>query len=266
VGAGAGFVGTGAGAGAAKGKRAPSAGSAAPPASGRAVRKSTAAASERMRSDEQAQDAQQQQQLDARRGRGAAQQAGLKRPREEDDSDGGKGAGAGAGAGVSAGAGVGAGAGAGAGAGVRRPTQAEALREAAHTAVENLQSLESHVRLEGERQASEAERLSRGAGGRLRGFAPGEPLLRFLSRRGCADTLTFTEVDGVPACINSRAPVAGGGGGGGAASAPGEAAAVCAVTGRPARYRDPLSGLPYSDAASFKALRAQNARAQAARK
>ena len=30
---------------------------------------------------------------------------------------------------------------------------------------------------------------------------------------------------------------------------------VCAITGRPARYRDPVSGLPYADLAAFKELR-----------
>jgi vacuolar protein sorting-associated protein 72 len=39
--------------------------------------------------------------------------------------------------------------------------------------------------------------------------------------------------------------------------------AVCAITGLPAKYRDPLSGLPYATAAAFKQLRA-NRTAQAA--
>ncbi|EGT54232.1 hypothetical protein CAEBREN_07323 [Caenorhabditis brenneri] len=30
---------------------------------------------------------------------------------------------------------------------------------------------------------------------------------------------------------------------------------VCAVTGRPARYRDPVTGLPYSSAYAFKVIR-----------
>jgi vacuolar protein sorting-associated protein 72 len=38
---------------------------------------------------------------------------------------------------------------------------------------------------------------------------------------------------------------------------------VCAITGLPAKYRDPLTGLPYATAAAFKKLRA-NCTAQAA--
>merc|ERR1719484_374039 len=30
---------------------------------------------------------------------------------------------------------------------------------------------------------------------------------------------------------------------------------VCAITGKPAKYRDPISGLPYADLAAFKELR-----------
>ena len=34
-----------------------------------------------------------------------------------------------------------------------------------------------------------------------------------------------------------------------------QASLLCAVTGLPARYRDPLTGLPYYDASSFRQLR-----------
>ena len=30
---------------------------------------------------------------------------------------------------------------------------------------------------------------------------------------------------------------------------------MCAITGKPAKYRDPISGLPYADLAAFKELR-----------
>ena len=41
---------------------------------------------------------------------------------------------------------------------------------------------------------------------------------------------------------------------------------VCAITGRPAKYRDPISGLPYADLAAFKELRKQYPDPKAAEK
>lgn len=38
----------------------------------------------------------------------------------------------------------------------------------------------------------------------------------------------------------------------------------CAITGKPAKYRDPLTGLPYADLAAFKAIREQHTSAAAA--
>jgi len=37
--------------------------------------------------------------------------------------------------------------------------------------------------------------------------------------------------------------------------------ALCAITGRPAKYRDPVTGKPFADAASFKELREERKRA-----
>lgn len=37
--------------------------------------------------------------------------------------------------------------------------------------------------------------------------------------------------------------------------------ALCAITGRPAKYRDPVTGKPFADAASFKELRKERKRA-----
>lgn len=42
------------------------------------------------------------------------------------------------------------------------------------------------------------------------------------------------------------------------------AKAVCAVTGKPARYRDPQTGLPYADASAFAALRKRSSAGSAA--
>mmetsp|Transcript_578 Transcript_578/g.1395 ORF Transcript_578/g.1395 Transcript_578/m.1395 type:complete len:149 (+) Transcript_578:129-575(+) len=38
----------------------------------------------------------------------------------------------------------------------------------------------------------------------------------------------------------------------------------CAITGKPAKYRDPLTGLPYYDLAAFKVIREQHSSAAAA--
>ena len=38
----------------------------------------------------------------------------------------------------------------------------------------------------------------------------------------------------------------------------------CAITGKPAKYRDPLTGLPYADLAAFKIIREQHSSSAAA--
>jgi vacuolar protein sorting-associated protein 72 len=40
-------------------------------------------------------------------------------------------------------------------------------------------------------------------------------------------------------------------------SAPDPVPLVCAITGLPAKYKDPLTGKPYANAQAFKALRGQ---------
>lgn len=124
------------------------------------------------------------------------------------------------------------------------------LVEAAHTTLANLLDLDHLAKAESERAAQEAERAARA--GRGHAFPPGTPLLRAYSRRGCPDSLTFTEVDDFPTAIRS---------GGGSAGPGGRAASNyprpmrCAVTGQPARYMDPLTRRPYADAAAFAVLR-----------
>lgn len=66
---------------------------------------------------------------------------------------------------------------------------------------------------------------------------------RWLSRRGCYVTVTFPETDLVPDILKGQDDVD-----------PPEPVA-CAVTQKPARYKDPLTGLPYADKAAFAALR-----------
>ena len=46
-----------------------------------------------------------------------------------------------------------------------------------------------------------------------------------------------------------------GGANGGSGGGSGANGKVCAITGRPAKYKDPISGLPYADLAAFKELR-----------
>lgn len=97
-------------------------------------------------------------------------------------------------------------------------------------------------RQESERAAREAERAAHAGKGHA--FPAGTALLRSYSRRGCPDSLTFTEVDNFPSAIRA------------ARQGSGYPRAVkCAVTGRPARYLDPLTGRPYADAAAFAVLR-----------
>jgi vacuolar protein sorting-associated protein 72 len=80
------------------------------------------------------------------------------------------------------------------------------------------------------------------------------PLLRLRSRRVGGEELTTLEVRNMqaPAEYSRRA------------APPPPPRALCAVTGAPARYRDPLTGLPYADAAAFAELRRRAAAAAAA--
>jgi len=77
-----------------------------------------------------------------------------------------------------------------------RLSQEEVLIDGASTTVESLRVLEGMVRWETERAAREAADAARRGVGRA--FPAGTPLLRFHSKRGAPDTLTFTEVDAAP--------------------------------------------------------------------
>ncbi len=101
------------------------------------------------------------------------------------------------------------------------------------------------ARAETARAAAEAEKALHS--GRGHAFPAGTPILRTHSRRGYPDTLTFTEVDEFPSTIRANASSRG--------SSAYPKQARCVVTGRPARYMDPLSGKPYADAAAFAVLR-----------
>jgi len=66
--------------------------------------------------------------------------------------------------------------------------------------------------------------------------------IRFLSRRGTYDTITFTNVDSIPAILKHQIK-------------PVIPKNLCVITGLPAKYKDPLTGLPYHNLDAFKELR-----------
>ena len=127
--------------------------------------------------------------------------------------------------------------------GVYKPlTQAEILAEAALTEVRNLQDLEHLLNIE-EATKRKAERVKK---------TYTHPSLRVKSTtvdgangRGKSESRTTIELRfgaKTPAPLAARAPRT-------------PHRTTCAVTGKPARYRDPLTGQGYHDAAAFKELR-----------
>jgi hypothetical protein len=108
-------------------------------------------------------------------------------------------------------------------------TQAEMLAEAVHTESLNQASLARILAMEEEHKKRNAVVKRQYSG----------PVVRFRSRGG-AQTLTFANGAHV---ARSEAPQP-------------HAPRVCAVTGAPAKYRDPQTRLPYASAAALKALRA----------
>lgn len=110
-------------------------------------------------------------------------------------------------------------------------TQAEILAEAALTEVRNLADLERMLKME-EATKKKAERHKinyNGAVIRIKSSGPTTTMeLRFGAR--------------IPPPLGGKAPKM-------------PPAASCVITGKPAKYRDPLTGQPYVDAAAFKELR-----------
>ena len=78
----------------------------------------------------------------------------------------------------------------------------------------------------------------------LRDLAAGKIVEKYNSRRGCLNTLTFPEMDAVPEILTRQKMVL---------TKP--SATTCAITGKRARYRDPVTKLGYYDVASFKEIR-----------
>lgn len=69
----------------------------------------------------------------------------------------------------------------------------------------------------------------------------------YTSRRGALNTVHFWDMDRIPSILAQRA----------GPQLPERV--LCAITGRPAKYKDPKTGLGYFDAASFKELRRRHA-------
>mmetsp|Transcript_10253 Transcript_10253/g.25998 ORF Transcript_10253/g.25998 Transcript_10253/m.25998 type:complete len:334 (-) Transcript_10253:132-1133(-) len=127
-------------------------------------------------------------------------------------------------------------------------TQRQLLEEAARTEIENKRSLELMLMLQEEkkRERSKAEvqqvprivyySSSRG----VRRDAEGKAL------DPIKHTITFTRVGRIPSVINAVAPAL-------------PERPVCQVTGLPAKYRDPVSGIPFRTTEAFKVLRGSQA-------
>jgi vacuolar protein sorting-associated protein 72 len=115
---------------------------------------------------------------------------------------------------------------------VKRLTQEELLVQAAHTEVENRRSLELMLRMEDDRK-------------KLTG--PKAPyvgkLIRYTSKLGQTNIMTFEQFDELPKEINSIAP-------------PPPKVELCVITGMRAKYRDPKTGKPYATLDAFKQIRA----------
>ena len=115
----------------------------------------------------------------------------------------------------------------------KRLTQEELLRQAAHTEIVNRRSLELMLRMEDDRKKQTGPNAPYVG-----------PLIRFRSRIGEPNILTFEQFDEIPSVINAVAP-------------PPPVTELCVITGMKARYRDPKTGKPYANLAAFKQLRAQ---------
>ena len=121
-----------------------------------------------------------------------------------------------------------------------RLTQEEILAEAMQTEIINKASLERMLRIEEEKRREVVrERTSDG------------PRVKFASKRNgdaVINTVSFVDTP-VPSCIDGIAP-------------PPPPPQRCAVTGLPAKYRDPQTGCAYANLDAFKQLRGRTGRRQ----
>jgi hypothetical protein len=147
----------------------------------------------------------------------------------------------------------------------RRYAQEELLLESVHqTESENLRWL-----LARKRTQDQHDKDHRDATAHLRDRQRGSKVIqRFHSRRGCLVTLTFPEMDAVPEILTRRRqppaheeqpqqhwptepPVESSS----SSSLTKKQQVVCVITGKPARYKDPLTNYPYHDLVAFRELR-----------
>ena len=122
---------------------------------------------------------------------------------------------------------------------VARFTQEQLLDAAVGYEAESLKALERQMR-----SAAETEKRA------LPKEAAMGSLRRYHSKKGCAETITFIGEGAMPAVLTQTA-------------VPPPPRAVCAVTGQPARYKDPLTGQPYATLQAFRELRKRHSRQQA---
>lgn len=113
----------------------------------------------------------------------------------------------------------------------RRMTQEEMLLEAAQTEIMNIRHLEKMLAREEEVKKKANTNKSVYSG----------PLIRFYSKDG-KNTLEFTNVSTFPSAVFSK-------------SAPYPEQSVCVITGQPAKYLDPKTGMPYATKEAFKIIR-----------
>lgn len=131
-------------------------------------------------------------------------------------------------------------------------SQRDLLLEALDTEVTNFKWLKSQQMAEDERNRLESKVAK-----------PTKKIARTLLSSQKASTITFVDDCAWPSIFNSTLPTRPGNWRGDGydsdiddmESRRKQASLVCAVTGLPARYRDPLTGLPYFDAGAFKQLR-----------
>jgi vacuolar protein sorting-associated protein 72 len=127
----------------------------------------------------------------------------------------------------------------------RQLTQADLLAEAARTEIDNAKSLQLLVAIEEEHKKRAQVKRGRYVG----------PMLRLRSFRGeDGEEHTTLEVRNMqtPAELAPRA------------APPPPPRAACVITGRPARYRDPQTGLAYADLEAYRELRRRKEAAAAA--
>lgn len=118
----------------------------------------------------------------------------------------------------------------------RQLTQAELLSEAARTEIENTRSLQYLVAVE-----EENKKRATATGGKYVG-----PMIRFSSRKGddgCEHSTLEVMNMQIPEYLQAQV-----------AESPVQRD-VCFITGRPAKYKDPLTGLPYADSEAFQQIR-----------